>query len=199
MSDPVWIVRGEHVGLAAPEREDFIARWPEFNDPAFATVLMLPQVGMPMPPIGPEDRAGLFDALKENGTPLFDIRRIEDGTCLGEAFVGGIVWPHGSGEVALSLYVEGDRGQGHGIEAFELLCAYCFDGLGLNRLQIAFIVVNERMVRAVSSHLVRFGGRRFGVAREAHYAFGAHRDVVMFDLLRREFAPHPATASLRID
>lgn len=194
-----WILRGREVGLAAPEREAFIARWRHFNDPVFATLLMLPQAQMPMPPTGPEERGALFDALKQNRTPVFDICSLDDGRCVGEAFVGGIVWPHASGELALALYQEGDRGSGYGVEACELICAYCFDALGLHRMQIAFIVVNERMVRAVTSHLARFGGKRFGFAREAHFAFGAHRDVVMFDLLKREFPPHPATAALRID
>ena len=197
--EPVWVVRGDAVGLAVPEREQFIERWRHFNDPVFATMLMLPALGMPMPPLGPDHRAGLFDGLKANDRPLFDICRIDDARCLGEGWIGGVEWPHASGEIAVSLYLDDDRGAGHGIEACELMCAYGFDALGLHRVQIAFIVVNERMVRAVASNMARFGAKRFGVAREAHYAFGAHRDVVMFDLLRRDFPPHPATAALRID
>ena len=197
-ADISWVVKGEVVGLAAPERDEFIDRWKLFNDPVFATLLMLPGLGIPMPPIGAEDRAKLWETLHDHRSPLFDIRLVDDGRCVGEGWIGGIEWPHASGEIAISIYRDGDRGEGHGVEACELMCAYGFDGLGLNRLQIAFIVVNERMVRAVATHLARFGGKRFGVGRKAHYAFGAHRDVVMFDLLRSDFPPHPATAGLRL-
>lgn len=194
-----WVVKGERIGLAAPEREEFIARWRYFNDPVFATVLMLPGLGMPMPPLGPEHRAHLFETLQKNGSPLFDLRLTGDGRSIGEGWIGGIEWPHASGEIAVAIYEEADRGAGYGIDACELMCAYAFDALGLHRVQIAFIVVNERMVRAVTSHMARFGAYRFGVARESHFAFGAHRDVVMFELMHRDFPSHPATASLRIN
>lgn len=199
MAEVSWIVKGENVGLAAVEREEFIERWRTFNDAALAMLLTFPTTAQRMPPYSREQRERVYESIAAQRTPAFDIRLVEDGRCVGEALIHDIVWPHASGDLALAIYDSEDQGKGYGVEACELVCAYAFDGLGLNRVSMYFLAPNERMARATARHAERFGARRIGIARQAVWAFGAHRDLILVDLLRSEFPSHPATAALRLE
>ena len=95
------------------------------------------------------------------------------------------------------VFAREDRRQGFGVETAALVCAYAFDGLGLNRVSWRFPVANAAAA-AASDRLARdHGARQVGVAREAEWVGGEHRDVAVWELLRRDFPPHPATAELR--
>jgi RimJ/RimL family protein N-acetyltransferase len=128
-----------------------------------------------------------------------DIWAIDDQRFIGEVMLDAIVWPHANCEISIVIFDRADRGRGFGTEATRLTVAYGFDGLGLHRMWIRFQVVNPAVVGAVTRWAESFGAKPFGRARESVFSFGAYRDTLMFDVLRHEFPPHPATASLRAD
>jgi RimJ/RimL family protein N-acetyltransferase len=197
---PLWLVRGHQVGLAAPEREEFLDRWDLYDDPRIGMLAAFQTAGAAAilkPPLTREHREGIWQAIMDGLLVAFDIRALEDSRFLGEAGLARIQWPHGSADIAVALFDPDDRGHGYGTEAVVLLTAYAFDGLGLNRVAIRYLSVNEAVVRAVERSAEAAGGRLVGVEREADWAYGARRDRVIVECVREDFAPQPATAHLR--
>jgi RimJ/RimL family protein N-acetyltransferase len=149
------------------------------------------------PPLTREHRAGIWDAVNDGLLLAFDVRTVADGRFVGEAGISRLQWPHGSGDVAVALFDPADRGHGYGTEAVVLLCAYGFDALGLTRLTLRYLSVNEAVVRAVERSAAAAGGRLVGIEREAEWAYGEPRDRMIVEVLRDDFPGHPATAHLR--
>ena len=196
------IVEGERVTLAAPAREPFVDRWPQLNDPALAMALgaatsALSPSARVMPPVTREHREAVYEAHVAREILAFELWLGDEARCIGEAYLGGISWPRGGADLTVALYAPEYRGRGLGTEGAALLCAYAFDGLGLNRLSARFARENDAAARAVRRAGTGYGWREVGYERAAQWAFGRHLDVEVWELLRDEFPPHPATEALR--
>ena len=198
----MWLVRGEMVGLAAPDRDEFVDRWDQYNDPRIGMLAAFQTAGAAAiykPPLTREHRESVWQAVLEERLIAFDIRAVEDGRFVGEAGLARAVWPQGSADIAVALFDPEDRGRGFGTEAVVLLLAYGFDGLQLNRMVLRYLAVNEAVVQAVERSATAVGARLVGVEREAEWAYGARRDRMTVEILREEFPPHPATAHVRAE
>ena len=197
-----WLARSERVGLAAPQREEFVERWVDYNDPRLSMLTAFPTsrsaLGAPLkPPVAREHREALWEAVCTRAILAFDLRVVEDGRFVGEAGLSGIEWPPASADIAVCIFDPAERARGYGTEAVLLLTAYAFDALGLERILIRYLSVNEAVVRATERTAAAVGGRLVGIEREAEWAFGAHRDRMVMECVREDFPPHPATAHLR--
>jgi RimJ/RimL family protein N-acetyltransferase len=203
MAGRAVIVAGERVVLTAPERDDFVSRWDVLGDPVDAMLQGSPAISQSpftrtMPPATREQREALYEQHVARTILCFDARAGgPDGRCVAEAHLCEITWPRASGDLGIVVFARDDRRQGVGVETAALVCAYAFDGLGLNRISWRFPVANSAAT-AASERLARdHGARHVGIAREAEWVAGAHGDVAVWELLRRDFPPHPATAELR--
>jgi RimJ/RimL family protein N-acetyltransferase len=195
-----WIVEGERVGLTAPEHDEFVARWDVYNDPDLATLLTLPTTGpaaTARPPVTRDSREVLWGMVVSGDLKAFDIRSVEDRRLLGECSLSKIVWPRASADVAVIIFDPEDRGRGYGTETTVLLAAYAFDGLGLHRVTLRYLAVNEAVVAAVERTADAMGGRIVGVEHESEWAYGGWQDTVLLEICAGDFPPHPATARLR--
>ncbi|HEX8065188.1 MAG TPA: GNAT family protein [Thermoleophilaceae bacterium] len=197
-----WIVAGDGVGLTAPEREEFVARWDVYNDAGMAMLFGYPTSGTPdgvllRPPVLREHREAVWETLVARSLLAFDVRATDDGRLLGEGSLSRITWPRASAEIALAIFDPEDRGRGLGTEAVTLMAAYAFDGLGLHRVAMRYLAMNEAVARAIERAAGSLGGRVVGVEREAEWAFGGWQDAVLVECLSTDFPPHPATAALR--
>jgi RimJ/RimL family protein N-acetyltransferase len=197
-----WIVAGESVGLTALVREEFIARWDLYNDPQMGMLITHPSSSPApsaptKPPVMREHREAMWETIVARSILGFDIRTVEDQRLVGEGSLSRITWPRASAEIAMAIFDPEDRGRGYGTEAAVLMAAYGFDGLGLHRVTMRYLAVNGAVVQAVEHAVEVFGGRVVGIEREAEWAFGGWQDTVLFELLRDDFPPQPATAHLR--
>jgi RimJ/RimL family protein N-acetyltransferase len=197
-----WLVRGDRVGLAAPRRDAFVERWVDYNDPRLSMLTAFPTSrsarGWTLkPPVAREHREALWDAVCARTILAFDVHVLEDGRFVGEAGLSGIEWPRASADIAVCIFDPDERARGYGTEAVLLLTAYAFDALGLERIVIRYLSVNEAVVRATERVASAVGGRLVGIERESEWAFGAHRDRMVMECVREDFPPHPATAHLR--
>jgi RimJ/RimL family protein N-acetyltransferase len=195
-----WLVRGELVGLVAPNHDDFVARWDRYDDPRIGMAAAFQSGGAAAifkPPMTREHREWIWDAAGEGLLVPFDIHAVADGRLVGEAGVSRIDWPRASGDVAAAIFDPADRGRGLGTEAILLVYAYAFDALGMNRLTIRYLSVNDAVVRAVEKTAALVGARVVGVERDAEWAYGQRRDRLVVECLRADFPSHPATAHLR--
>ena len=196
------ILRGERVTLAAPAREPFVDRWQPFNDPELAVALgaatsATSAAARVMPPITREHREAVYEAHVAREVLVFELWLHDEDRCVGEAYLSGIAWPRASAEVTLGVFAAEDRGRGLGPEAGALVCAYAFDGLGLNRLSTRFARENVAAARAMRRSGGGYGWHEVGFERNAQWAFGRRVDVEVWEVLRGDFPPHPATESLR--
>jgi RimJ/RimL family protein N-acetyltransferase len=197
------IVGGEQVALAAPERDEFVARWPLFNDPLLLMLLGSPTLAhgahaRTMPPASREHREALYEEHVARRILCFDIRLANgDGQWVGEAYLADLTWPRASGDLAVVIPGRDDRGKGLGSEAGVLLCAYAFDGLGLNRVCTRFPVDNVAAAAGLRRAGAGVGAREVGVERQSEWVFGRYADVAVWEVLREDFPPHAATAELR--
>ena len=197
-----WLARSERVGLAAPQREEFVERWVDYNDPRLGMLTAFPTsrsaVGAPLkPPVAREHREALWEAVTSGAIAAFDLLVVADGRFVGEAGLSGIEWPRASADIAVCIFDPAERARGYGTEAVLLVLAYGFDALGLERIAIRYLSVNEAVVRATERSAAAVGGRLVGIEREGEWAFGAHRDRMITEILRGDFPLHPATAHLR--
>ena len=196
----MWLVRGEMVGLAAPDREEFVDRWDRYNDPRIGMLAAFQTAGAAAiykPPLTREHRESVWQAVLEQRLIAFDIRAVDDGRFVGEAGLARAAWPRGSADIAVALFDPEDRGRGFGTEAVVLLLAYGFDGMRLNRMVLRYLSVNDAVVHAVERSAAAAGARLVGIEREAEWAYGARRDRMIVEVLSEEFPPHSATAHLR--
>ena len=196
------IVRGERVSLVAPAREPFVDRWVEMNDPELGMALgaatsTLSPTARVMPPISRDQREALYEAHVARELLVFELWLADGERCVGEAYLAGIAWPRGGADVTVALYSPDDRGQGLGTEAGALLCAYAFDGLGLHRLTARIARENAAAGRVMRRSGEGYGWREVGHERGAGWAFGRRVDIEVWELLRRDFPPQPATGALR--
>ena len=151
-----------------------------------------------MPPASRQHREALYEEHVARRILCFDVREGDPGgRCVAEAYLADLAWPRASGELCVVVLAPEDRGKGFGSEAAILLCAYAFDGLGLNRVCGRFPVDNRGAGAALERHGAGVGARVVGVERESEWVFGRHADVTLWEVLRGEFPPHPATADLR--
>src|SRR5207237_8400201 len=103
----------------------------------------------------------------------------------------------GSGRLWVALSAPTGRGRAYATVAGSLVCAYAFDGLGLNRISLRLPVESVAATQATGRAGPDLRARKVGVEREAEWVFGRHGDVAVWEVLRSDFPPHPATAELR--
>jgi RimJ/RimL family protein N-acetyltransferase len=108
----------------------------------------------------------------------------EDWEHTGGAGLTNLDWR--SRSVAIGLFI-GEKalwGQGLGTEITELLLTHAFDVLNLHRVHLRVFADNPRAVRVYEKAGFTAEGRQ----RDAGYRDGAYRDVLLYSVLRREWA-----------
>jgi len=95
---------------------------------------------------------------------------------------------------ALAIWIEDQsaRGKGHGTEAIALVLRYAFGPLGLHRVGIRVLAINERAIRAYRACGFVFEGRE----RETARLDGIWHDDLILGCLDREFEGSVAAGRL---
>ena len=122
-----------------------------------------------------------YDAAFAGLTAPFAIAHVRDRQLLGSISLMRFSWGHARGEVGYWLARDA-RGQGHATRAVRLICAWGFDALGLERVDLMAAAGNP------ASQLVaeRAGFTREAVLRSYMRGTFERHDMVMFGLLRDE-------------
>ena len=115
----------------------------------------------------------LYLAIEEKDTHAFlGIARIED-----------VRLPHNRAEVGLSIYNPDNRGKGYGTDAMLVLLGIGFHILGLNSIYLDTMEDNERSIKIYE----KIGFKRVGILRETEYMDGAHKGLLIMDILQKDF------------
>jgi len=108
----------------------------------------------------------------------FAIVASDDDRLLGSISLMRFTWEHARGEVGYLLGSEA-RGRGHATRAVQLVCAWGFAALGLERIELLAATGNRPSHRVAE----RAGFTREAVLRSYHKLHDAAFDMVAFGLL----------------
>lgn len=107
-----------------------------------------------------------------------------DERYIGQCDMFRIDWRLRSGELGMVIGSAGERGQGIGTEALELMQAFAFQTAGLERLELEVHMDNIPAKRCYE----KAGFFLEGVKRHAYFSEGKYCDVGMMSILREEWA-----------
>jgi RimJ/RimL family protein N-acetyltransferase len=119
--------------------------------------------------------------LRSGRSVAFAIADVQDDAFLGEVLLHTFDWQHQRAAAGVWLRPE-ERGQGFGLCALRLLCAFGFEELGLARIELTTFPDNHGMVRIAESA----GFRSEGVLRSYTRERGRRCDVAMLSILPGE-------------
>ncbi len=177
------MITGERIILRAWERADLDTFWRWFNDAEITAMVM----GNSFPSLTRDQEARFFDEGVDEPYRWSIVTRAE-GRLIGNCDLHGISWEHRCAEVGIVIGEKDCWSQGYGREALGLLLKIGFVGMGLNRVWLRHVDVNERAHR---SYLAA-GFRDEGRFRQANYLAGAYHDDVIMSVLADEYAQRQA-------
>jgi len=120
-----------------------------------------------------------YDAIHAGATAPFAIVDAgDDAHLLGSISLMRIAWEHARGEVGYWLAREA-RGNGHATRAVRLICAWAFESLELERIDLFAATGNPASQRVAE----RAGFTREAVLRSFMRGKDGHLDMVAFGLL----------------
>jgi RimJ/RimL family protein N-acetyltransferase len=179
-------VEGELSRLRPVEREDYVTRMPTWVADREVTRFLVRGTF----PLTREDWAEAYDAARSASSDVeFAIERSDDGRTVGVVGLHGTQWVARSAEFRILI---GDRASwagGVGTEVTQLVVAYGFEVLNLNRVWLG---VNTDNHRALTSYR-NVGFRDEGVLRQEVYRNGRYYDVCRLAILRDEYESVVAT------
>ncbi len=176
------IVPGEHVYLGQVRRDlaPVYRRW--LNSLQMSrTMGVISDQGLPMTD---QDEEDWFEAARsDKDSVLFGIYERESGLPVGNAGLSGVRSHHRSAEFGIGIGEPWARGKGYGTEATKLVLDYGFTALGLHHIWLRCVAFNQAGIRAYE----KAGFRESGRWREGWQLGGQQHDVILMDILAREF------------
>jgi RimJ/RimL family protein N-acetyltransferase len=126
----------------------------------------------------------IADQQKSPTAFVFAIRPLDRDDLIGYIELDGIVWAQRVGWVSVGIGEAAQRGQGCGTDAMRLLLQFAFDELNLHRVQLTVFRYNTHAIRLYE----RLGFQHEGTFREFLQRDGERYDMLLYGLLRREWA-----------
>lgn len=129
--------------------------------------------------------AALFSAWSENkdpGSVGFSIESLADGKLLGHLTLYGAVLPERAATLAI-LIGPNDTGRGFGTDAVKTAVRYGFEQMGLNRIELRVLAMNQRALAAYA----KAGFAREGALRQSVFLAGGFHDQIIMGLLRQDW------------
>jgi RimJ/RimL family protein N-acetyltransferase len=185
---PIPTLRGERVFLRPAEREDLddFVRW--FSDAEVTQYLAL------RAPFSKAMEEQWFAGMVERQGKTdwhFVICLIADGRAIGTAGLHQVDAENGSAAFGISIGDKAEWNRGHGTDALRAICDFGFGQLRLERIWLEVYAPNLRAQRSYE----KAGFVLEGTLRNAHFSDGRHWDVLLFSLLREEWAAQPRSKS----
>jgi len=136
-----------------------------------------------------------LDKLYERKDSLIVGIQLKDGRLIGSGGLSYIEWPWRRAELSMCIGEKGQQGHGYGREATRLILAHAFSRLNLHSVMLRVISYNKRAIRCY----VACGFKPAGKRRESRMDGTRYYDVLLMDILDREFNPAMKTTFKRRD
>ncbi|MCG7845314.1 MAG: GNAT family N-acetyltransferase [Methanomassiliicoccales archaeon] len=172
---------GERVNLVATERSyvPYYTKW--INDPEVTRWLKVD------PPLSLEMEYDWVDNIRKSDRFSFTILT-KDGRPIGNMGLEDISWKYRRASMGIMIGEKDHWGKGYGSDAITTLLRYCFEELGMRRVELFTDSDNHRAQVAYK----KCGFREEGVMRQYRSKNGRVVDDVLMSILSDEwFAVHP--------
>lgn len=114
---------------------------------------------------------------------LFTVIDKKTGQLIGNLGLKDFANPNRAAELGILIGNKQFQNQGYGPKAIVLLLDYGFNALNLNAIRLTVYAYNERAIKAY----LKVGFKKSGRHREAIFYGGKYHDVIIMDILAREF------------
>jgi RimJ/RimL family protein N-acetyltransferase len=176
------IVPGEKVYLGQVRKDlaPVYRRW--LNDLRMSRTLgVIAYQGLPLTD---EDEQSWFESVRsDKDEVVFGIYERETGRPVGNCGLSEARSQNRSAELGIGIGEPDARGKGYGTEATSLLLDYGFTVLGLHHIWLKCVSFNAAGIRAYE----KAGFKQSGRLREAWQVGGRQYDIILMDILAREF------------
>jgi RimJ/RimL family protein N-acetyltransferase len=136
-----------------------------------------------LPPVREKLVSDWKKSLSSDSEFEFSIVDKSSGKTIGLAGLHGVNWISRHGEFRILIGDKSYWGTGRGAEVCQLLVAYGFEALGLNKVWLG---VNAANKRAHDSYL-KVGFKNEGILRQELYKNGKFFDIIRLSILRSEY------------
>lgn len=145
-------------------------------------------------PITPAKQEAWFNSLSDKERQYFVLVKIEQlenhpiftGTEIGMVRMDEIDFINRSCRVGIDIF-KNHRGNRYSYNGWDLVLKYCFDELGVNRVWLLVLEINDVAIRVYN----KLGFVKEGAMRQAIFRGGRFLDYVMMSILREEFHNDP--------
>ncbi|MHB1295879.1 MAG: GNAT family N-acetyltransferase [Anaerolineae bacterium] len=177
------MIKGKRIILRAwePTDVDAFARW--FDDPEITIYL-----SNAYPAISREHEQRFYDHASQE--PYTYSIVTTEGVLIGNCNLHNLDLAKRTGEVGIVIGEKGYWSRGYGREAISLLLEIAFDGIGLHRVALQHVDMNERGHRCY----LAAGFVEEGRLRKADYIQGRYHDTVLMSILEDEYRAAKAQA-----
>ncbi len=170
------MLRGRTVGLRARLDADVPILHAQLYDDVVTRSRADSRPWRPIPPGSAASPYAVTDPTDD--AARFSVVELPDGALAGEALLWGIDAHNRTAHLGISL-LPSCRHRGLGTDVVRVLCRYCFDVLGLHRLQVEAVADNIAMIKAARAA----GFVLEGTLRGASWVDGKFVDEVVLGLL----------------
>lgn len=183
------MIAGKRITLRAWEMDDLevFTRW--FNDPDVTIFL-----GNAYPSLSrSQEKKYIEENLNRPYT--YSIVLNASGAAIGNCDLHNLDWQDRSAELGIVIGEKDYWNQGYGREAIGMLLEIGFDGLGLHRIELYLVDLNQRGYRCY----LAAGFKEEGRLRKKSYIRGAFHDDIVMSILAEEYrarTPAPGLAAL---
>lgn len=170
-------IYGKRVVLRAMTRKDSGMILKMFNDPEIEQ-----QVGGWSFPLSAEQQDRWFDNHMNDADKRFVIEDSEFGA-VGILRFSDLDWKNKEATIGFKIADQEHRGKGIGTDAYMAMIRYCFDELGLHRINASYF---DNNIASKTVHQ-KCGFVEEGKTRESKFQNGRYYDMVFVGLLEREY------------
>jgi len=175
---PAPDLEGVLVALSAVQTTDAEALTPSASDPHVWQGKLVPR------PTTVAEVREMIVSRQHPDRQMFAVRRRTDGAVLGSTSLGNFDMRNRTVEMGFTWLAQAAWGQGYNEDMKLCLLRYCFEGLGLARVEWQVDAQNERSRRALRRLLFTYEG----TLRSRHERpDGTRRDSQVFSLLASEW------------
>lgn len=174
------MIVGRDVVLTAldPSNSEVVRAW--VNDPEVNRYMLAGHI-----PVTPSQELAFFDAVEvSESSYVFEVHVGGDMRLIGIVGIEAVDLRHRRGEIGVMIGERSEQGRGYGRDAIATTLRFAFETLGLHRVSIRAREDNARALGLYRS----MGFVEVGRERETDFAEGRYFDLIVFDLLDREFA-----------
>ena len=176
---------GKLVRLREYRKEDISLKINYLNDP---DVLRYLETGIPYP-VTLNEELKWFEAISAfKDSYRYAIEAIEGSHYIGDCGINSIDWKNSVASTVIFIGNKEYWSKGYGTEAMQILLAFVFNQININKVRLNVYSFNERAIKSYE----KCGFKKEGILRQEIFRDGKYHDTIVMGILREEFNNLPS-------